>query len=232
MRRPAEEANVMSERNDNDPAANGVPEMGDRNEDGKGRGVLRTLSHEIRTPLNNIIGFADMMSAEMLGPMSHPQYREYAEDIRKSGQSILDLLNDLLESRRYEGLMGDDEHHASLIDLAPDLIVVCRTDGTIESLNPAGCAMLGLDPDTVSGSSLLDYVHSDYKSEFGDNFSELLGEQRRATMKFLAEDGREVDVEVAAVSYENDNNENAAQCMLVARDVTEKNLALRDVTER
>ena len=50
----------------------------------EGRGILRTLSHEIRTPLNNIIGFADMMSAEMLGPMSHPQYREYAEDIRKS----------------------------------------------------------------------------------------------------------------------------------------------------
>ena len=66
----------------------------------EGRGILRTLSHEMRTPLNNIIGFADMMSAEMLGPMSHPQYREYAEDIRKSGQSILDLLNEDRKSTR------------------------------------------------------------------------------------------------------------------------------------
>jgi len=92
--------------------------------DGSGNGVLRTLSHEIRTPLNNIIGFADMMSAEMLGPMSHPQYREYSEDISKSGKSILDLLNELLEDQRLETLATSDAHHDNLIDLEPDLIAI------------------------------------------------------------------------------------------------------------
>lgn len=102
---------------------------------GEGVSVLSTLSHEVRTPLNNIIGFADMMSAEMLGPMSHPQYREYAEDIRKSGQSILDLLDELLENRRLENIADSDEHHANLIDLAPDMIAICSEDGQIETLN-------------------------------------------------------------------------------------------------
>lgn len=199
---------------------------------GEGRGVLSTLSHEIRTPLNNIIGFADMMSAEMLGPMSHPQYREYAEDIRKSGQSILDLLNDLLEDRRYETLAESDDHHASLINLAPDLITICSVDGVIETLNPAGCAMLSLDAEKVQGASIRDYVHPDFTAFLDDGFAELTGEQRRATMKLISDDGREVDVEVAATVYEEAQGDQPGQIMLVARDVTEKNRAMREVTER
>lgn len=164
--------------------------------DGSGHGVLRTLSHEIRTPLNNIIGFADMMSAEMLGPMSHPTYRDYAEDIRKSGQSILNLLNDLLEDRRYEALAESEEQHTTLIDLAPDLIAICTVDGVIDTLNPAGCAMLSLDPSKARGGSLQDFVHADFLQYLDNNFAELTGEQRRVSMKLMSTDGREVDVEV------------------------------------
>lgn len=197
-----------------------------------GRGVLRTLSHEMRTPLNNIIGFADMMSAEMLGPMSHPQYREYAEDIRKSGQSILDLLNELLEGSRYDALAEGFEQHANMIELAPDLITICNTDGVIDTLNPAGCAMLLLSTDKAHGALFQDYVHPDFRKYFDNGFSELLGEHRRATMKLLAEDGREVDVEVAAVAYGSAQGEQPNQIMLLARDVTERNRAMREVSER
>ncbi len=199
---------------------------------GDDQGVLRTLSHEIRTPLNNIIGFADMMSAEMLGPMSHPQYREYAEDIRKSGQSILDLLNDLLEDRRYAALARSDEQHANLIDLAPDLIAVCAADGTIDTLNPAGCAMLAIDPHKAKGATLYDYVHEDFKRYLDNDFAELTGEQRRASMRLRAADNRDVEVEVAATVYEEAHDGQLGQIMLVARDVTEKSRAMREVTER
>jgi len=197
----------------------------------EGRGVLRTLSHEMRTPLNNIIGFADMMSAEMLGPMSHPQYREYAEDIRKSGQSILDLLNDLLEDRRYETLAKSDEQHASLIDLAPDLIAICAADGTLRVLNPAGCALLAVDQVQAQLHSLKDFVHPDYEALLEDHFEVLLQETRRTSMKLIAEDGREVDVEVAASVYD-DTGGSLNEVMLVARDVTEKNRRIREVMER
>ena len=134
---------------EDEPDRNTDPQGGEEHGTPHSRGVLRTLSHEMRTPLNNIIGFADMMSAEMLGPMSHPQYRDYAEDIRKSGQSILDLLNDLMEDERYATIADSDDSHASLIDLAPDLIAICQVDGNILELNPAGCAMLSVDPDAA-----------------------------------------------------------------------------------
>lgn len=225
----------MSEGNNDNQTAFATTKMDGSTVDGMthdGQGVLRTLSHEMRTPLNNIIGFADMMSAEMLGPMSHPQYREYAEDIRKSGQSILDLLNELLESSRYEALAEGVGQHANLIDLAPDLITICDVNGIIDTLNPAGCAMLSLEADKVRGARFKDYVHPDFKTYLDGGFGELLGEQRRATMKLLAEDGREVDVEVAAVVYESSESDQPNQIMLVARDVTEKNRAMRDVTER
>jgi len=195
--------------------------------------ILRTLSHEVRTPLNNIIGFADMMSAEILGPMSQPQYREYAEDIRRSGQNILDLLNDLLESRRFETMATDSEQHDSLIDLAPDLITICSDNGEILQLNPAGCALLSTQSEQAQGRPLGDFIHHDYQHLIKDGFKALLGEQRRTPMQMVATDGRGIDVEVAAVLYEEPTREiKHRQIMLVARDVTERNRSMKDVTER
>lgn len=221
---------TMSQHDDNNKGIedSALPE-GAPNTDG--RGVLRTLSHEMRTPLNNIIGFADMMSAEMLGPMSHPQYRDYAEDIRKSGQSILDLLNELMEKQRYETLAESDDHHASLIDLAPDLIAICNVDGAIQELNPAGCAMLTVSDKFASAHNLRDFVHPDYRPLLDDNFAAFVAEKHRTSMKLMAEDGREVDAEVA-VSVYKESDGTISQVMLVARDVSDKNRRIKEVTER
>ncbi len=58
---------------------------------------LATMSHELRTPLNAVIGFADCIAQEMLGPVQPAQYREYAEQISKGGRRQLDLVDRLLE---------------------------------------------------------------------------------------------------------------------------------------
>jgi len=63
---------------------------------------LATMSHELRTPLNAIIGFADLMRSEIKGPIGHPRYREYANDIHNSGQHLLSLINDILDLSRIE----------------------------------------------------------------------------------------------------------------------------------
>jgi PAS domain S-box-containing protein len=76
---------------------------------------LAHVSHEIRTPLNAIIGFADMMATERFGPIGHPRYVEYANDIGRSGRHVLDIVNDLLDISKIEA--GEMELDFSAIGL-------------------------------------------------------------------------------------------------------------------
>jgi signal transduction histidine kinase len=71
------------------------------------RAFLRLMSHELRTPLNSILGFSEILSAELYGPLGAPQYKEYAEIIRGSGRKLLKLVNQVLEIGRLEGLELD-----------------------------------------------------------------------------------------------------------------------------
>ena len=68
------------------------------------RAFLRLVSHELRTPLNSILGFSEILSAELYGPLGAPQYKEYAEIIRGSGKKLLRLVNQVLEIGRLEGV--------------------------------------------------------------------------------------------------------------------------------
>ena len=63
---------------------------------------LANMSHELRTPLNSIIGFSDLMSNETFGPLGHPKYGEYTNDINASGRHLLELINDILDVSRIE----------------------------------------------------------------------------------------------------------------------------------
>lgn len=58
---------------------------------------LANVSHELRTPLNAIIGFSEIIRDEVMGPVGHPQYKEYITDINSSGVHLLSLINDILD---------------------------------------------------------------------------------------------------------------------------------------
>lgn len=68
------------------------------------RAFLRLVSHELRTPLNSILGFSEILAAELYGPLGCPQYKEYATIIQGSGKKLLRLINQVLEIGRLEGL--------------------------------------------------------------------------------------------------------------------------------
>ena len=84
------------------------------------RSFLRMVSHELRTPLNSIIGFSEILSRELYGPLGAPQYREYAEHVRQSGLKLLRLVNQVLEIARLEGHVTDLEPTPELLDHAVD----------------------------------------------------------------------------------------------------------------
>jgi len=62
---------------------------------------LAQMSHELRTPLNAIIGFAEIMLGEMFGALQ-PRYATYANDIRLSGQLLLEMIEEVLDLSRIE----------------------------------------------------------------------------------------------------------------------------------
>lgn len=68
---------------------------------------LARVSHEIRTPLNAIIGFSELMMDERFGPIGSERYRDYLRDINRSGNHVLDLVNDLLDISKIEA--GEQE---------------------------------------------------------------------------------------------------------------------------
>lgn len=63
---------------------------------------LAKVSHEIRTPLNAILGFAEVIMEEKLGPVGNERYKDYLRDIHASGAHVLSLVNDLLDLSRIE----------------------------------------------------------------------------------------------------------------------------------
>ncbi len=84
---------------------------------------LASMSHELRTPLNAILGFSEVMATEVLGTLNNPTYKEYAGDIHRSGQHLLNLINEILDLSRIEaGRYELHEEAVHLVEIAEDCI--------------------------------------------------------------------------------------------------------------
>nr|WP_321497955.1 response regulator [uncultured Methanolobus sp.] len=59
---------------------------------------LANISHEIRTPLNGIIGFSDLLIDSQLSPSQY----QHMQTIHASANSLLDLINDVLDISKIE----------------------------------------------------------------------------------------------------------------------------------
>ena len=62
---------------------------------------LSRMSHELRTPMNAVLGFAQLLEMDGAHPLSDEQ-REYARHIRRAGDHLLTLINDVLDLAQVE----------------------------------------------------------------------------------------------------------------------------------
>ncbi len=80
---------------------------------------LANMSHEIRTPLNGVLAMAEIMA---LGDLA-PNQRERVAVIRRSGEDLLAILNDILDLSKIEaGRMEIEDGEVSAEDLETNVI--------------------------------------------------------------------------------------------------------------
>ncbi|NEP44351.1 MAG: GAF domain-containing protein, partial [Okeania sp. SIO2H7] len=60
---------------------------------------LANMSHELRTPLNAVLGFSQLMQRDR---GLSPDHRQYTDIINRSGEHLLELINDILEMSKIE----------------------------------------------------------------------------------------------------------------------------------
>lgn len=85
---------------------------------------LAGMSHELRTPMNAILGFCELMQSETFGPLGHPKYGEYMNDIHFAATHLLEIINDVLDMSKIEA--GKFELVEQSIDIAGLLESVMR----------------------------------------------------------------------------------------------------------
>jgi PAS domain S-box-containing protein len=110
---------------------------------------LATVSHEIRTPMNAVLGMTELL---METPLSSEQ-KEYVQILKRGGESLLKLINDVLDLSKVEsGRMEAEQKEFNIRDFM---------DGTLEFMafraHQKGleltCRIMPGVPETVTGDS-------------------------------------------------------------------------------
>ena len=85
------------------------------------------MSHELRTPLNAVIGFSEIISSEILGPVGQRKYKEFAEDILFSGRHLLQIINHVLDIAKLQwGKMEIERKPTALADVTAEAVRIAR----------------------------------------------------------------------------------------------------------
>jgi signal transduction histidine kinase len=152
---------------------------------------LANMSHDLRTPLNAIIGYADLLDVGARGAVT-PEQREDLRRIKRSGQHLTSLINDVLDFAKIE---------AGRLRLRVEAVSVKRVLSDVEALVAPQIRTTGLDISYRCDSDLL--VRAD-REKLDQILVNLVGN----AIKFTAPGGH-IDVEAVG---------DGAQARLAVRD--------------
>lgn len=145
---------------------------------------MARLAHEVRTPLTAIIGFAEIMQGEQLGPMGNARYRDYASDILQSARHALGVVERLLDAARNPG--GGLSQSLVRVDLA-SAIGAC-----VSTMRPIA-ERAGVDV-TIEADAALPHVIADRVG-----LKQMVLNLLTNAVRFAGEDGR-VGVQIGYVA--------------------------------
>ena len=117
--RKAAEARLLKARAEAEQAATAKAEF------------LATMSHELRTPLNGVIGMAELLHEDELGP----EQRDKAETIHACATHLLALINDILDYSRLDaGAVEIERIPFNPVRLANDLLAMVQRSAETKGL--------------------------------------------------------------------------------------------------
>ncbi|WP_372720722.1 PAS domain S-box protein, partial [Novipirellula sp.] len=111
---------------------------------------LANMSHEIRTPMTAILGYTDLIAEQI----QHPEALEHVRTIRRNGDFLLDIINDILDLSKIE---------AGKLDIAPERFAPNRLIEDVRSIMEVRASEGGLNLDVDYEGKIPSEVVSDPK---------------------------------------------------------------------
>ncbi len=113
---------------------------------------LANMSHEIRTPMTAILGYADLLVEEKEGGLSPERLSDAVGTIRRNGEHLLSIINDILDVSKIEaGKMEVEEVECSVVELVE----------SVRSLMTVRAEAKGVQLDVVFETELPERVRTD-----------------------------------------------------------------------
>ncbi len=109
---------------------------------------LANMSHEIRTPMTAILGFTDVL-LDLAGSARDSELGTAAETIKRNGEHLLHLINDILDLSKIEaGKMSVDRARCNPRDIAHEVISLLRVRAEAKNIS-LGIEFLSATPETI-----------------------------------------------------------------------------------
>ncbi|WP_136687207.1 histidine kinase N-terminal 7TM domain-containing protein [Halorhabdus amylolytica] len=125
-------------------------------------------------------------------------------------------IRDVTDNRRIE------KRYQALIENASDIITVVDHESTLEYVSPSIDRVLGYDPETLLGQSLLTYVHSDDRDRVGNALETIGVDNSTVRFEYRVEDATGSVRVVESVGQDLTENPFVQGIVVHTRDVTER----------